>query len=314
MVITWSWMVTYQNTWSFVAALVMTLECWWVRMQLAEERLRQHEWSMTRKKTAELIERTKDRKKETERRKEGTIDGQKDIRQEGKKEWRGENNSNFAQSFWNVSDLRSLRASLEQNAVAPAPAGPAEPLPLLDLQPQGERAWEIHPSENGKQPCDVVWAFCTWGTWNKRKLCKPVLLEEVLQEPSVPAAGHRKLDSTFMWRHRQLLVLLLWLSNSCEWWSDTSRSPRSSWWAAGTGCLVVGSFLFRMLIWQNLAGWLQVFGVFLRVQAWKVGWCSCTVQCTVRSFSDLVIERLCILCQVLMGESQSHQYSHCRKT
>ena len=38
-VITWSQMVTYQNTWSFVAALVMILQCWWVRMQWAEERL-----------------------------------------------------------------------------------------------------------------------------------------------------------------------------------------------------------------------------------------------------------------------------------
>ena len=51
----------------------------------------------------------------------------------------------------------------------------------------------------------------------------------------------------------------------------------------------------------------------MRVQAWKVGWCSCTVQCTVRSFSDLVIERLCILCQVLMGVPAS-SIPYCRKT
>lgn len=46
------------------------------------------------------------------------------------------------------------------------------------------------------------------------------------------------------------------------------------------------------------------FGVFLKVQGWVL---QLSVQCTVCSFSDLVIDRICILCQVLMGESQSHQ-------
>ena len=47
------------------------------------------------------------------------------------------------------SDLRSLRASLEQNAVAPAPAGPAEPLPSLDLRPQGDWAREFIHQKTG---------------------------------------------------------------------------------------------------------------------------------------------------------------------